>query len=231
MLVTYTLAISLAAPLQSWGLSSRFVDRDTVDVPTKSGVVGMVCAALGVTRDRDDVVAELAGLRFGVRVDEPGELVTDFQTANADGQMMPLSNRRFLAGAVFTAFLEFGSREQADRVGAALNDPVFTPYLGRKSCLPVGRLMLGVFEGRLEEVAATLPLRGTRSGVVPLWTDGTMASHVAVWRDVPVSFAKRVHHPRYVDMRLVAVHGPVVRRTETANGASARLRLLLAGGE
>ena len=37
----------LEAPLQSWGFDSKFGRRDTLTFPTKSGVLGLVCSALG----------------------------------------------------------------------------------------------------------------------------------------------------------------------------------------
>jgi len=41
-----TLLLRLAGPMQSWGLSSRFTIRDTSLEPSKSGVLGLLCAAL-----------------------------------------------------------------------------------------------------------------------------------------------------------------------------------------
>ena len=71
--------------MQSWGTRSKFDDRDTDLEPSKSGVIGLVCAALGVTRDDTERTLELAALRLGVRVDHPGILRTDYHTA----QMRP----------------------------------------------------------------------------------------------------------------------------------------------
>lgn len=65
-----TLLIRLQGPLQSWGTRSRFDHRDTWPYPTKSGVVGLLAAALG--RDRREDVSDLAALRMGVRVDRKG---------------------------------------------------------------------------------------------------------------------------------------------------------------
>ena len=65
-----TLLIRLAAPLQSWGSNSKFEIRTTEKMPTKSGVTGMLAAALGLKRDAD--LSELSGLRFGVRADREG---------------------------------------------------------------------------------------------------------------------------------------------------------------
>jgi len=74
-----TLLFKLVGPMQSWGSRSRFDLRDTEQFPTKSGVLGLVAAALG--RDREEPVDDLAELRFGVRVDREGIIRYDFQTA------------------------------------------------------------------------------------------------------------------------------------------------------
>jgi CRISPR-associated protein Cas5/CasD subtype I-E len=73
------LLLRLAGPLQSWGYRSRFSDRDTGLEPTKSGVVGLLCCALG--RPRAVSPADLAALRMHVRVDRQGTLLKDFHTA------------------------------------------------------------------------------------------------------------------------------------------------------
>ena len=50
------------APLQSWGADSRFGRRDTLNFPTKSGVLGLVCAALGAGGEQGELLAEFAPL-------------------------------------------------------------------------------------------------------------------------------------------------------------------------
>ena len=44
------LALYLVAPLQSWGISSQYNHRNSALMPTKSGIAGMCCAALGLPR-------------------------------------------------------------------------------------------------------------------------------------------------------------------------------------
>ncbi|MFJ9570425.1 type I-E CRISPR-associated protein Cas5/CasD [Streptomyces bacillaris] len=87
--MSHVLLIRLAAPLQSWGIASRFWQRDTHSRPTKSGVIGMCAAALGLPREpspdapEKDPLAELAPLLFGVRADHPGKPVRDYHTVGA----------------------------------------------------------------------------------------------------------------------------------------------------
>ena len=69
------LLLRLAAPLQAWGSNSKFIIRNTEREPTKSGVVGMLAAALGIQRNDDPKKLEpLTALRFGVRAEKEGRL-------------------------------------------------------------------------------------------------------------------------------------------------------------
>jgi CRISPR system Cascade subunit CasD len=150
------LVLTLTGPLQSWGASSRFVRRGTESAPTKSGVLGLLAAAQG--RRRIDSLEDLARLRFGVRIDQPGRLVRDFQTARSlDGkQTMPLSYRFYLADAVFVAAVE-GDRGLIDGLADALRRPTFPLYLGRRSCPPAGPLLPKVVDGTVEDALTAEP--------------------------------------------------------------------------
>ncbi|WP_225844912.1 type I-E CRISPR-associated protein Cas5/CasD [Streptomyces sp. HPF1205] len=139
------LLLRLAGPLQSWGSSARFVRRTTENAPTKSGVIGLLAAAQG--RDRDADVSDLVRLRYGVRIDQAGTPVRDFQTAHHQDsdKAMPLSERFYLADAVFVAGLE-GDSALVRALHDAVRKPVYLPYLGRRSCPPSAPLDLGVRE-------------------------------------------------------------------------------------
>lgn len=136
-----TLLIPLVGPLQSWGLDSRFDLRLTAQEPSFSGVIGLVCAALG--RDRSESVADLAALNFGVRADAEGVLLRDFHTVQgcitASGKVKEgdaaVTTRWYLADAAFTAALE-GPAVLLGQIGAALRNPVWGLALGRKACIP-----------------------------------------------------------------------------------------------
>ena len=56
------LLLRLAGPLQAWGVKSKFSIRATELAPTKSGILGMLAAAVG--RRRTDPVEDLLTLRF-----------------------------------------------------------------------------------------------------------------------------------------------------------------------
>lgn len=150
------LLLRLAGPLQAWGDSSRFTRRDTGRYPTKSGVLGLLAAADG--RRRTDEIEDLARLRFGIRVDQPGKLQRDFQTAInwSTGKPMPLSYRYYLADAVFVAGVE-GDANLLGGLAEALTHPVFPLYLGRRSCPTSGQVLLGMSDRPLESALREEP--------------------------------------------------------------------------
>ncbi|MFE2578902.1 type I-E CRISPR-associated protein Cas5/CasD [Streptomyces sp. NPDC059378] len=153
------LVLRLAGPLQSWGASSRFTRRTTESAPTKSGVIGLLAAAAGIERGDDQALAPLAALRFGVRIDQPGTRIRDFHTAHhrVSGKSMPLTERFYLADAVFVAALE-GEHTLLAQSYTALQAPVYPPFLGRRSCPPAEQLELGLHEdAELENVLAQVP--------------------------------------------------------------------------
>lgn len=132
-----TLPLRLVGPMQSWGTRSRFDDRDTELEPSKSGVLGLCAAALGI--DRAEPVTHLSALGFGVRVDREGVVRTDYHTA----QLHPLAaktstdvtRRAYLSDAAFWAVLE-GDGALLAEVQAALRAPRWTLALGRKAFAP-----------------------------------------------------------------------------------------------
>lgn len=60
------LLLWLEAPLQSWGYDSRFGRRDSLDFPTKSGVLGLLCCARGAGGEERDWLASWANLDMQV---------------------------------------------------------------------------------------------------------------------------------------------------------------------
>jgi CRISPR system Cascade subunit CasD len=75
------LVLRLEGPLQSWGGRARWDVRDTEREPTKSGIVGLLGAALGYERGDERLVRELHhGLRLGVRVECEGARLVDYHT-------------------------------------------------------------------------------------------------------------------------------------------------------
>jgi len=143
-----TLLLQLVGPMQSWGTTSRFDQRDTGKEPSKSGVVGLLAAAMGIDRENWDDLQPLTHLSMGVRHDRPGVPKRDYQTAGcaendsiikADGTQSKdgvVSHRFYLADAAFLVALAGNDRGILESLHTALRDPVWPLALGRKSYLP-----------------------------------------------------------------------------------------------
>ncbi|MDO5738016.1 MAG: type I-E CRISPR-associated protein Cas5/CasD [Eubacteriales bacterium] len=216
-----TLLLRLAAPMQSWGSNAKFDKRGTEREPTKSGVIGMLAAALGWTRDHDlSTLSEC--LRFGVRVDREGKLLTDLQIAKSAKNKFPtyreylgdeskvdatyLTYRDYLCDAIFLVGLE-GSYELLEKLKMALENPVFPLYLGRRSCPPEGRLVLEIARNKDLETALEdkpcLDLTEHRQGLGSyriLVEQHSLTPEAYIQRDQPISFhpERRVYGARLV---------------------------------
>lgn len=131
-----TLLLRLAAPLQAWGADSKFETRKTGREPTKSGVIGLLAAALGLRRDEHEALLRLTGLRFGVRVEREGQLLVDYHTAKTqDEKTSYVTYRHYLQDAVFLAGIESEDAALLQQLQQALLHPAFPLYLGRRCCL------------------------------------------------------------------------------------------------
>ena len=148
------LILRLEGMLQSWGEDSKWDFRDSADLPTKSGIIGLLGCALGLERG-DPALAELGeAITIAVRADRGGYRTTDFQTVtgaplrNAEGKPKTggntiISRRTYLQDACFTVFIESDGALRA-RISEALRAPCWTLYLGRKSCVPSCPVLIGV---------------------------------------------------------------------------------------
>jgi CRISPR system Cascade subunit CasD len=154
---TACLALLLDGPLQSWGFASRFQRRTTALHTSKSGVIGLICAAMGLAKgpEERELLPELAKLKMtSIAIPRNQVLrLDDFHTTGGGydkkthAQFIPrkasggpcdnpaVSHRQHLQDARFGVILE-GSRPLLNRAEAKLRDPVWGVWLGRKSCIP-----------------------------------------------------------------------------------------------
>lgn len=189
------LMLRLAAPMQSWGTDSKFEVRKTNREPTKSGVVGLLAAALGVRRDQTEVLHRLNRLRIAVRVDREGVLLRDFHTAKSE-KTSYVTRRYYLSDAVFLVGLEDEDEDYLRSLEQALRNPVFPLFLGRRSCPPTLPLCLGMRDSSLEQALRAEPSlvpvrRGDtkESKVRVLLETGPETYGAVVQQDLPLSFS------------------------------------------
>lgn len=217
-----TLVLRLAAPLQSWGVDSRFTERATNRAPTKSGIIGLLAAAQG--RRRTDPIEDLLELVMATRIDQPGELLRDFHTAHhqVTGTPMPLSDRFYWSDAVFTAYVG-GPQSLVEALRDAIQDPAFPLYLGRRACTPMFPLLLGCEPtDDVAHMVATTPWQASKrhqrsikesSLSLSVQADASIYPTLAArrqLRDVPLSFSpeRRDYSSRAVVDLMVRVSNP-----------------------
>ncbi len=211
-----TLLLRLAGPMQSWGTTSRFDERDSQLEPSKSGVLGLLCAALG--RDRRESLDDLANLKMGVRVDREGVILRDYQTATgvmtatgkADLRRTVVSPRYYLADAVFLVGLEGDDLGLLESLQVAVQAPVWPLALGRKSFPPGQPVWLkdGIRPEGLRQALLAWPslLTSKRLSHVSSRLILEHPDEGAVRLDQPVApFAARRFGPRHVVTEVIDV--------------------------
>lgn len=184
------LLLRLAAPLQAWGSSSKFIVRSTEREPTKSGVIGMIAAAMGIQRNDDaKKLAPLAQLRFGVRADKEGILLKDFHMVHGY-KIADVTERYYLSDAVFLAVLECDDKKLLEEIAAALQKPVYPLYLGRKSCQPTLPVVLGVKDEDMLTALKNEPILYENDRRKNIRISYEVSSGGAMVQDVPLSFSQ-----------------------------------------
>lgn len=156
------LLFQLYGPMASWGEIAVGEHRRSGVAPSKSAIIGLLCAALGIRREEEERHRELSNAYgVAVRVDHRGELLRDYHTTqvppatrgkryytrkdemSAEKLNTILSQRDYRVDAVYVVALWQHSDVapySLDVLSEALKTPQFHLYLGRKSCplaLPV----------------------------------------------------------------------------------------------
>lgn len=141
-----TITIRLTSPLQSYGNEASFAQRTSYNFPSKSAVIGMIAAALGYHR-QDHRISTLAALSFACRLDQPGKMLTDFQTVEWKKGKRKITYRNYLQDASFIVAIG-GQNRTIDEIKLALRKPHFQLYLGRRANIPAGVLKISEFQDK-----------------------------------------------------------------------------------
>lgn len=191
----HTLLLRLNGPLQSWGSGSLYDNRDSDYYPTKSGVIGLVAAALGLKRGES--LEELNSLRFGVRIDHQGDYVRDFQITDMGEKLNKnLSSRFYLSDATFLVGLASDKYELLSQISNAIHHPKYAIFLGRKACPPTLPLKIGIVDEGLYEALCSY------QWLIPEWRRNSLflgrekmelriiveSEEGALKKDVPISY-------------------------------------------
>jgi CRISPR system Cascade subunit CasD len=147
------LILRLSGPLQAWGQPTFEGTRPSASFPTRSGLLGLIGACVGIRRNDKTALQNLAdSVRFAVRCDIhsvdgreiPVTKLTDYHTVqNAREDYRGLKShdtiqtwREYLCDAQFTVavWCTDNSFYTLQEITNAVQKPYFTPYLGRRSC-------------------------------------------------------------------------------------------------
>lgn len=165
------LLLRLEAPLMAFGAVAVDAHGPVDDIPAPSLLTGLIANALGWNRTEAARHQRLQDrLRHAVRRDREGERVPDFQTAELrhddrgwttfgapEGRAggagtyagKHIRRRWYDADAAITIALRLEPAEEPPmlaEIAAALDRPARPLFLGRKPCLPAGRLVIGFAE-------------------------------------------------------------------------------------
>ena len=145
------LVFTLVAPMGAFGDLAGHEWRGSHRWPGRSALMGLIGGALGIRRDNRDGQEALSVWKTAVSVLQDGDVWQDFHTVQtvsltrikqpptrraALAALQPSDNglvtrREYRSNCVFGVALWNGDIPPLEK---ALRRPVFTPYLGRKSC-------------------------------------------------------------------------------------------------
>lgn len=207
-----SVVLRLEGPMQSWGTQGRYSIRDTDSEPSKSGVLGLVGAALGMARDDHELLARLRSFRMAVRIDRPGRVIRDLHTVGAgtfrgqphsmwglEGKTV-VTHRHYLADAAFTVALGHEDEEFVGRIAEALQNPVWPLFLGRRSCAPSVPVFAELVDADPEDAVCKVPPARGAGKRLRVVCEVVSGAEGAPRSDDPVSFdsADRRFAFRYV---------------------------------
>jgi CRISPR system Cascade subunit CasD len=212
-----TLLMRMRAPMMSWGDHSRFTIRDTRREPTKSAVIGLLCAALG--RPRWEPIHDLAALKMGVRVDREGVMLCDYHTimdsiksSGSKGDTV-LSDRYYMADADYLVGLE-GDRSLLQTLDTALESPCWQLYFGRKSFVPSCPVHVGIVDTAITIALQQQPYFSKKPKDPPLQLRCVLEveDSLDTRRDVPLDWQKRLFGSRCVKTEYLEVTECISRK-------------------
>lgn len=212
------LILRLDGPMQAWGTHTYEDFRPSNLYPTRSGLLGLLAACLGIERRDHAAQARLAAsVEFSVRVDgaverpgrgkpfaKSGVKLPDFHTVmdarKVDGSVNKfpvVSRREYLFDAAFTVAVgeRPGAHVTLDQLAAALRRPCYTPTLGRRAC-PMTRPLL---DGNPVEASDALAALRQASGCGELiYSESAKSDQPLPLRDVPLHGRHRQFGTRVV---------------------------------
>ena len=217
----------LEGPFQSWGHNSRFWRRDTLNFPTRSGILGMICAAAGKKDEQEEWLAKMRRFKQTIVAYAPANglffpRLEDYQTIGGgygeglwESMFKPktvdgtkpggntgskISLRYYLQDAAFACVLELPEDEDFE---SFLVNPVCAISLGRANCIPSFPVWQGKFENENAALDKALEIakEKNRKEIFRVLEGEIDGGERMLLNDVPVSFGI---YKKY-DSRIVSI--------------------------
>jgi CRISPR system Cascade subunit CasD len=204
------LILKLDGPMQAWGGHTYEDFRPSHLFPTRSGLLGLLGACLGIDRhDREGLQRLAESVEFTVRSDRKKKKrclkLPDFHTVlearKVDGSVNKnpvVSRREYLFDASFTVAVgeKQGAKIELDVIAESVRQPRYTPSLGRRSCPLARPLFDGWHEAEtgIESLKKVLPVGGV------IYGEGSAAANDRPMpiRDVPQHGPHRQFGTRWI---------------------------------
>lgn len=209
------LAFYLDSPLQSWGYQSRFDRRTSFSMPTRSGIIGMICAAMGIDRVDAGALEQFAAINLTCLALKQHVRLIDFHTIGggwdkkidsnnlipkADGKpgKTKITRREYLQNSKFGVLID-GPEKILHEIAEAMKNPKWGIWFGRKSCIPASPVFQGIFTSAEKATNHLVKLAGTKVerqvDEVTSFEDGCDTLY-----DIPLNFHTRQFAPRRIRM-------------------------------
>lgn len=209
------LAMLLDAPLQSWGYMSRFDRRTTYSSPTRSGIIGMLCAAMGVDRKETEELERFKKIMLTIFVLAQGGRLMDYHTVGGGWQkdrdpkmIVPRTNgspgdtvqtyREYLEDSKFLVVIN-SANQFLTEIAEALQHPQWGIWLGRKACIPAMPVYQGIFESMEAAIRHLEGLYGWPSKAIFEVKDYEDGSDTLMTE--PIDFLKREFAPNRIKVQ------------------------------
>jgi len=168
---TKFLLLWLEAPLQSWGIDSKYYVRDTLPFPSRSGILGLLLSGAGKFGEQKQLLQLMSNYSQTIfsfsKTGKPNSILTDFHMIGSgyndkdswENLMIPktslgkkaaggsgpkITYRKYIEDGYFAVIVEI-PKDKEDLFVNGLKYPVGELSLGKRCCIPTDFIFQGSF--------------------------------------------------------------------------------------
>jgi len=177
--------LHLYGPMQSWADTGFGQLREAGEFPSRSAVIGMIAAAMGIPRGDQRLVDVHDSLQTHVASIRQGRVMRDFHTVETRvGSSRTLTSRDYRHDAHFVVLVT-GVASVVQEAFCGLSEPCYGMFLGRRSCPPALPLTPeevngDIFQSLVDAAFSTADEFPKGDGT---WRRRIRPKHVQIWLD------------------------------------------------